>query len=146
MERALQEKQGESTSQLPQTAPTTAAATQAAVTPPITTATTTATDAAVAATTAPESSISMDELTKAVKELELQGTEIKQAKEKLAELEAKYDKSKMTVAEQTREIKALKDRIKALEKEMNLEKNLAEIRNILWTRIDHSITRQWKSI
>jgi len=88
----------------------------------------------------------MDELTKAVKELELQATEIKQAKERLAELETKYDKSKMIVAEQSREIKALKEKIKALEKELNLEKTLAEIKKILWARIDHSITRQWKSI
>ena len=64
----------------------------------------------------------------------------------MADLEGKYDKSKVTVAEQTREIKALKDKIKALEKELNLEKSLAEIKKILWTRIDHSITRQWKSI
>ena len=90
--------------------------------------------------------MSMDELTRTVKELELQATEIKQAKERLAELETKYDKSKMTVAEQNREIKALKDKIKALEKELNLENTLAEIKKILWTQIDHSITKQWKSI
>ena len=64
----------------------------------------------------------------------------------MAELEAKYDKSKMTVAEKGREIKALKDKIKALEKELKLENALAEIKRILWARIDHSLTRQWKSV
>lgn len=129
LERALQDKQGESTSQPPQTAPTTATTTEAAAT-----------------TTAPQSSLNMDELTKGIKELELQETKIKQAKEKLAELEAKYDKSKMTVAEQRREIKAVKYKINALEKELKLENALAEIKRILWAQIDHSLTRQWKSI
>jgi len=41
----------------------------------------------------------MDELTRVVNELKLQATKIKEAKEKLAKLEEKYDKSKMTVAE-----------------------------------------------
>lgn len=36
--------------------------------------------------------MSLDEMMKAVKELELQATEIKEAKEKLANLEGKYDK------------------------------------------------------
>ena len=72
--------------------------------------------------------------------------EEKQAKEKLEELDAKYDKSKMTVAEQGREIKALKEKIKALEKELNLESTMAEIKRILWAKIDQSITKQWKSI
>lgn len=99
-----------------------------------------------ATTTAPDSSTSMEELTKAIKEMELQATEIKQAKEKLAEIETKYDISKMTVAEQGREINALKEKIKALEKELNLESAMAEIKRILWARIDQSITKQWKSI
>ena len=64
----------------------------------------------------------------------------------MAELDAKYDKSKMTVAEQGREIKALKEKIKTLEKELKLETAMAEIKRILWARIDQSITKQWKSI
>lgn len=59
----------------------------------------------------------------------------------MAELEAKYDKSKMTVVEKNREIKALKDKIKALEKELKLENTLIEIKRILWSRIDLSLTR-----
>lgn len=148
LEKALQGKQGESTSQPPQTVPTvvTVPPTQAAVTPPIIPATTTATDATVATTTVPETSMSMEELTKVVKELELQGTEIKEAKEKLANLEGKYDKSKIIVAEKTREMKALSDKIKALEKELTLDKTLAEIQRILWAKINKSITDQWRSI
>lgn len=83
---------------------------------------------------------------KAVKELELQTTEIKEAREKLANLEGKYDKSKMAVAEKTREIKALNDKIKALEKELALDKTLAEIKKILWGKINQSIIGQWRSI
>ena len=142
LEGALQDKQGESISQAPPTTSTTATTTAAAVAP----VTTTTTTEAVATTTTPESSLNMEDLTKAIKEMELQTTKIKQAKEKLEELEAKYDKSKMTVAEQSREIKALKGKIKALEKELKLDSALAEIKRILWARIDHSLAKQWKSI
>lgn len=83
---------------------------------------------------------------KAVKELEIQMTELKEAKEKLAKLEVSYDKSKMTVAEKTREIKALDNKIKSLEKELTLHKTLAKIKTILWAKIGQSITDQWKSI
>jgi len=88
----------------------------------------------------------MNEMMKAVKELELQAIEIKDAKEKLAKLEEKYDRSKMTVAEKTREIKALNDKIKTLEKELSLDKTLAEIKKILWANINQSISNQWRSI
>ena len=82
----------------------------------------------------------MEEMMKAVKELEVQVTEVKEAKEKLAKLEASYDKSKMTVAEKQREIKALDNKIKALEKELILDKTLAEIKKILWAKINQPIT------
>lgn len=141
LEKELEEvhkgKHGESSSQLPQIASTTTVTTET---------TTTTAKAAAATATTPESSLDMGELTRVVKELEIQTTEIKQAKERLVELEAKYDKSKMTVAEQNREIKALKDKIKALEKELKLENTLIEIKRILWSRIDLSLTRKWKSI
>ena len=80
---------------------------------------------------------------KAIKELEIQVTEINEAKERLAKLEASYDKSKMTVAEKQREIKALETRVKALEKELSLDKTLAEIKKILWAKIGQSINDQW---
>jgi len=151
LERALQDKQGESTSQPPQTAPTvvTVPPTQAAAIPPViptSTTTTTTTDATATTTTTPKSSMSMEEMMKAVKELEVQVIEVKEAKENLAKLEANYDKSKMTVAEKQREIKALDNKIKALEKELTLDKTLAEIKKILWAKIGQSITDQWRSI
>ena len=64
----------------------------------------------------------------------------------MAKLEVSYDKSKITVAEKTREIKALENKIKALEKDLTLHKNPAEIKTILWTKIGQSITDQWQSI
>ena len=73
-------------------------------------------------------------------------TELKEAKEKLAKLEASYDKSKMIVAEKTREIKTLDNKIKALEKELTLDKTMVEIKKILWAKIGQSITDQWQSI
>lgn len=88
----------------------------------------------------------MEEMLKAVKELEIQMTELKEAKEKLAKLEASYDKSKMIVAEKTREIKTLDNKIKALEKELTLDKTMVEIKKILWAKIGQSITDQWQSI
>jgi len=52
----------------------------------------------------------------------------------------------MTVAERQREIKALVSRVKALEKALTLEKTLIEIKNIVWAKINQSITGQWQSI
>ena len=77
LEGALQDKQGESTSQAPPTTSTNATTTEAAVAP----VTNTATTEAAATTTAPDSSTGIEELTRAIKEMELQATEIKQAKE-----------------------------------------------------------------
>ena len=74
------------------------------------------TTAEASKTTVPDSGTSMEELTKAIKEMELQANELKEAKKKLADLDAKYDKSKMTVAKQGREIKALKEKSKDFRK------------------------------
>eukprot|EP00253_Pinus_taeda_P034042 PITA_34042 len=52
----------------------------------------------------------MEEMMKVVKELEAQMLELKEAKERLAKLEVRYDKSKITVAEKTREVKALENK------------------------------------
>jgi len=144
LERIVQGKQGESTSQPPQTVPTNVPVppTQAAAIPPVIPTTTTT----AATTTTSESSMSMEEMMKAVKELEIQTIEVKEAKEKLAKLEASYDKSKIIVAEKQREIKALDSKVKALEKELALDKTLAEIKKILWAKINQSITNQWQSI
>ncbi len=83
---------------------------------------------------------------KAVKELEAQMWELKEAKEKLAKLEVSYDKSKITVAEKTREVKALEKKVKSLEKDLTLHKPLADIKTILWTKIGQSSSDQWQSI
>lgn len=83
---------------------------------------------------------------KEITALELQMAELKEAKEKLAKIEVSYDKSKITVAEKTKEVKALEKRIKELEKDLTLHKPLAEIKTILWTKIGQSITDQWQSI
>ena len=64
----------------------------------------------------------------------------------MTKIEVSYDKSKITVAEKTREVKALEKRIKELEKDLTLHKPLAEIKAILWTKIGQSITDQWQSI
>ena len=97
LEKAIQDKQGESASQPPQTStnlqyapPAQVAA--APLTAPEPTTATSATGAIVEATAVAESSLGMEELMKVVKELENQVTEINIAKEKLAKLEASYDK------------------------------------------------------
>lgn len=72
---------------------------------------------------------------KEIKSLELQMEELKEAKEKLAKIEVSYDKSKVVVAEKTREVKTLVKGIKELEKDLTLQKPLAEIKSILWTKI-----------
>ena len=149
LEKAVQAKQGESTSQPPKAAPIvpSAPSTLTATIPPIipsSTVGTSGTDAAAA--TAPESSMSMEEMIKAMKELEVQMIDLKEAKEKLAKLEVSYDKSKMTVAEKTRKIKAFDTKVKSLENELTLHKTLTEIKTILWAKIGQSITDQWQSI
>ena len=75
LEKALQDKQGESTSQPPQTSTTLGLAplTQTTATPPAIPAPTTATST-IDATAAPESSMGMEDLMKSVKELEIQVT------------------------------------------------------------------------
>lgn len=57
-----------------------------------------------------------------------------------------YDKSKITMAEKTREVKALENRVKALEKDLSLDKPLREIKGILWANISQSINNVWRSI
>ena len=76
---------------------------------------------------------------KEIEALELQMTELRQTKEKLATIETKYDKSKQEVAEKTREVKALEKRIKELEKELTFDRTLADIKKILWAKIGQSI-------
>jgi len=87
-----------------------------------------------------------EELIKAMEDLRLQVSELKYDKEKLAKLEISYDKSKMTMAEKTREVKALENKVKALEKDLSLDKPLGEIRGIMWANISESISNIWKSI
>ena len=137
LEGALQDKQVESTLQTPPTDSTTATTSGAAVAP---------TTEAAGTTAATDAHPSVEELTKVVKAMELQADEIRKAKEKLAEIDAKYDQSKITVAEQGRQIKAQKDKIKALEKELHMESTMADIKRILWGKITQAITKQWKSI
>jgi len=88
----------------------------------------------------------MEKMMEEIKTLELQMAELKEAKEKLTKLEVNYDKSKITVAEKTREIKALDNKVKSLEKELTLHKTPSEIKTTLWTKIGQSITDQWRSI
>lgn len=143
LEKELQGKQGESASQPPQRVPTDVATPSEPVALPNIP---TTADATVETTTVLMSSMSVDDLIEAVNKLKLQATEINETKEKLAKLEEKYDKSKMTVAEQSREIKALKDRVKTLEKGLSLDRTLAEIKRLMWAKVNQSISGQWRSI
>lgn len=81
-----------------------------------------------------------------MEDLKLQVSELKEAKEKLAKLEVSYDKYKITVAEKTREVKAIENRVKTLEKDLSLDKPLGEIKDILWANISESISNVWRSI
>lgn len=87
-----------------------------------------------------------EELIKAMEDLKIQVSELKEAKEKLAKLEISYDKSKMIVVEKIREVKALENKVKALEKDFSLDKPLGEIRAILWDNISEPIINVWRFI
>ena len=52
----------------------------------------------------------------------------------------------MNVAEKTREVKTLENKVRALEKDLSLDKPMAEIRGILWTNINQSLCNVWRSI
>jgi len=100
----------------------------------------------VAPTTEQASSLDMQRLKNEIQALETQMAELTEARENLAKLNEKYDKSKQTVAERGREIKALKEKIKELEKELTLDKVTSELKLVLWTNIGQSVTDQWTYI
>ena len=79
-------------------------------------------------------------------ELKLQVTELQHTKLQLINLEQRYDLSKMSVADKTREVKRLEKLVKALEKYLTLERPLKEINEILWDNIIQSIKDVWPSI
>jgi len=91
-------------------------------------------------------SLDMQKMMKEIQVLEAQMAELNQTKEKLATINEKYDKSKQSVAEKAREVTALKEKIKELEKELSLDKVVAEIRKVMWAKIGQSITDQWQYI
>ena len=92
------------------------------------------------------SSLDMQKLKNEIQALEIQMAELNQTKEKLATVNERYDKSKQSVAEKGREIKALKERIKELESELTLDKVTAELKRVIWLNIGQSITDQWHYI
>ena len=83
---------------------------------------------------------------KAMEELKLQVSELNVVKEKLAKLEKNYEKSKMNLAKKIREVKTLENKVRALEKDLSLDKPLAEIKGILWSNINQSLSNMWRSI
>lgn len=126
LEKALKEKQGELTSKPPEVipifstvVPSTLGTSVATNVPAVTTEVITGTSTAG---TTPSSSINMstEELIKAMEELRLQVTELKQVKEQLAKAEKNYDICKISVVEKNREIKALEGKVKTLEQELTL--------------------------
>ena len=90
--------------------------------------------------------MTIEELIKAMEDLKLQVSELKEAKEKLVKLEISYDKNKITVVEKTREVKALENNVKTLEKDLSLDKPLGEIKGIFLANINESISNVWRSI
>ena len=146
LEKALQEKQGVLTSQPSQTAPTVTTSLPTATTTVPSTVQATATSSLAKTVVGSSTTMTTKELIKVMEDLKLQVSELKETKEKLAKLEISYDKSKMTVVEKAREVKALENKFKALEKDLSLDKPLGEINGILWANISESISNVWRSI
>lgn len=88
----------------------------------------------------------MRDMMKELQALETEMIELKDAKEKPAQLDEKYDKSKQQVAEKSREVRTLERGIKELEKELTMSKVITEVKKILWAKIGLSITVQWQYI
>ena len=112
LEVALQQKQGEVASQPPETAPIHAIApptVTTAVLPteqPSTVGTSTSvTTITTTVTAGPDTNLSMEDMMKEIKALELQMAELKEAKDKLAKIEVSYDKSKIIVVEKPEKLR-----------------------------------------
>lgn len=88
----------------------------------------------------------MQNMMKEMEALKAYMAELQETKDKLVAIEEKYDKSKQSVAEETREVRALEKRIKELKKELSLDKVVVEIKKILWPNIGKSIIDQWQYI
>ena len=88
----------------------------------------------------------MQKLKNEIQVLEAQMLELNSAKESLAKINDRYDKSKQTVAEKDREVKNLKNKIKELENDLKLDKVVAELKVVLWANIGKSINEQWPYI
>ena len=116
LQAALQQKEGGQTSQPPQQVINLEESPQTIIPP--TGQTTETAPSTSAPTTAPEQapSLDMQKMMKEIQALEAQMEELNEAKEKLATLNEKYDKSKQQVAEKTREARTLERKIKELEK------------------------------
>lgn len=52
----------------------------------------------------------------------------------------------MIVVEKTRKVKALENKVRALEKDLSLDKPLTEIKGTLWANINQSLSNVWRSI
>lgn len=64
----------------------------------------------------------------------------------MEKVENNYDKSKINVAEKIKEVKALENKVRTLEKDLTMDKPLAEIKGILWTNINQSLNNVLLSI
>ena len=78
--------------------------------------------------------------------MKLQVSELNKVREQYANLQQRYDFSKINVAEKTRDIKGLENKVKLLEKDLTFDKPLTEIKKILWANITQSINDVWPSI
>lgn len=140
----MKDKQGESTSQpsnvilvVSTVVPSTLGV---ALAPNITTVTAeaitgTTTIGVVGVTQGNMANLSTEELIKSIEDLKRQVSELNTVKEQYANLEQRYDLSKISAAEKTREIKVLENKMKSLEKGLTFDKPLSEIKKILWNNI-----------
>lgn len=106
----------------------------------------TATTGTTGITQGNSANLSTEELIKLMEDMKLQVSEINTVKEQFSKIERSYDLSKINVAEKTREIKVLENKVETLEKYLTFDKPLAEVKKILWANIAQSINDVWPSI
>lgn len=90
--------------------------------------------------------LSTEELKRSTEDMKLQVSELRKVKEQYANLEKMYDLSKISIVEESREIKGLEKKVKSLENDLTFDKPLPEIRKILRANITQSINVVWPSI
>lgn len=78
--------------------------------------------------------------------MSIQAIEMNRLKEKVASLEIDYKISQIMQKEEAQKANRMSERVKAMEKDLTLEKPLGQAKELLWANIIDSVKDIWPSI